>query len=108
MEFHVDFLFKAGAGYDELVSRIQANPRYVLYVFKQDKMDKRTKAAKLKGWVEIRHKQHAGVIKLVKRRGTCTASVKDESQALQLIGALTSWVARNAGDLVSGLDIRIL
>jgi hypothetical protein len=29
MDFEIDFLFKTGAGYDELVALIQGNPRYV-------------------------------------------------------------------------------
>jgi hypothetical protein len=104
----MDFLFKAGKGYEKLVKLIRSNPRYVFSIFREDKADKRTKKAKLRGWVEVRHKQHAGVIKLVKEEGTCFAHIDDESGGLKLIGAWTSWIASRAGDLVSGLDVRFL
>jgi len=42
MEFQLDFLFKAGAGYDELVALIQSNPRYVFVITDRDKIDKRS------------------------------------------------------------------
>ena len=107
MNFHIDFLFRTGAGYDELVTLVQANPRYVFYISKQDRRDKRTKKAKEKGWVEISHKQHDGVIKLSKNRGVCRASVTDESGGLKLIGAWVSWLASNAPHLIAGLDLRM-
>lgn len=107
MRFHIDILFVGGAGYDELVARIEANPRYVFSVARQDHTDKRTRRAHLRGWAEIRHKQHAGSIRLVKNRGVCRAEVDDESGGLKLIGAWTSWLASNAADLIHGLDIRL-
>ena len=108
MDFEIDFLFRTGAGYDELVGLIQANPRYVFYIAKQDKFDKRTKKSKETGWVEIRHKQHEGIIKLSKNLGVCQASVSDQSGGLKLIGAWTSWLASNAKGLLSGLDLRMI
>ena len=42
MEFEIDFLFKAGTGYDDLVRLIGSNPMYVFEITKQDKIDKRT------------------------------------------------------------------
>ena len=108
MDFEIDFLFKNGAGYDDLLALIRANPRYVFEVSKQDKFDKRTKKARDKGWVEIRHKQHIGVIKLSKSDGVCRASVSDQSGGLKLIGAWTSWLASNASQLISGLDLRFV
>jgi hypothetical protein len=104
--FEVDFLFKHGAGYDDLVTLIQSNPKYVFEVVGQDKTDRRTKKAKESGWVEIRHKQHPGAIRLTKNLGVCRASVRDQSGGLKLIGAWTSWLASNASDLMSGLDVR--
>jgi hypothetical protein len=106
MQFQLDFLFKAGAGYDELVALIQSNPRYVFEVTSRDKIDKRTKRSKVEGWVEVSHKQHAGAIRLSKNNGVCRASVTDESGGLKLIGAWTSWLANNASDLIAGLVIR--
>ena len=108
MDFEIEFLFRTGAGYDDLVGLIQANPRYVFEVSKQDKFDKRTKKAKDKGWVELTHKQHSGVIKLSKSLGVCRASVSDQSGGLKLIGAWTSWLASNASHLISGLDLRLV
>lgn len=107
MDFQIDFLFKTGFGYDDLVKKIQENPRYVFHVAKQDKTDKRTRKAKDKGWVDIKHKQHTkGVIRLSKNLGICRASVADDSGGFKLIGAWTSWLASNASDLISGLDVR--
>jgi hypothetical protein len=108
MDFELDFLFKTGAGYDDLVALIQGNPRYVFQVVQQDRIDKRTKKSRDSGWVRIGHKQHAGSIKLTKDHGVCRAVVRDDSGGLKLIGAWTSWVANNASELVSGLDLRIL
>ena len=108
MEFNIEFLFKNGAGYDDLVGLIQGNPRYVFKVSKQDKFDKRTKKAREKGWVELTHRQHRGVIKLSKSSGVCRASVGDQSGGLKLIGSWTSWLASNASHLMSGLDLRLL
>lgn len=108
MDFQIDFMFKAGAGYDELVALIHANPRYVFEIWKQDKIDKRTTKSKEKGWVEIRHKQHSGVIKLSKTFGVCHASVSDQSGGLKLIGAWTSWLGSNAAHLISGIDLRFV
>jgi hypothetical protein len=107
MNFHIDFLFRIGSGYDELVALIQANPRYVFYISKQDKHDKRTKIARERGWAEVSHKQHSGVIKLSKSGGVCRASVTDQSGGLKLIGAWVSWLASNAPHLIAGLDLRI-
>jgi hypothetical protein len=107
MRFHIDILFKNRAGYDELVALIGANPRYVFSIARRDRADKRTRRAHLRGWAEVRHKQHAGIIKLIKDRGVCAAEVDDESGGLKLIGAWTSWLASNASDLIHGLDIRI-
>jgi hypothetical protein len=90
MEFQMDFLFKTGAGYDALVSLIQGNSRYVFFVSKQDKIDKRTKKSKETGWVEICHKQHDGSIKLSKDHGVCRATIDDQSGGMKLIGAWTS------------------
>ncbi|HEY7330962.1 MAG TPA: hypothetical protein VH592_25215 [Gemmataceae bacterium] len=108
MDFQIDFLFKTGAGYDDLVNLIQGNPRYVFEILKQDKIDKRTKKSRESGWVQIGHKQHAGYIKLTKDNGVCRAAVHDDSGGLKLIGAWTSWMASNASHLISGLDLRIL
>jgi hypothetical protein len=107
MDFQIDFLFRTGSGYDELVTLIQANPRYVFYISKQDKIDKRTKKAKERRWVEVSHKQHTGVIKLSKNLGICRASVNDQSGGLKLIGAWISWLASNASHLIAGLDLRM-
>jgi hypothetical protein len=107
MDFEIDFLFRTGTGYDELVALIQANPRYVFYISKQDKIDKRTKKAKERGWVEVSHKQHTGVIKLSKKLGVWRASVNDQSGGLKLIGAWISWLASNASHLLAGLDLRM-
>jgi hypothetical protein len=109
MEFQVDIMFRTGASYDDLVRLIDANPKYVFYVSKQDKIDKRTKKAKEIGWAEIRHKNalHKGVIKLSKSQGVCRALVRDQSGGLKLIGAWTSWLFSNGSDLISGLDLRV-
>jgi hypothetical protein len=107
MNFQMDFLFRTGSGYDELVTLIQANPRYVFYISRKDKRDKRTKKARERGWVEVSHKQHSGVIKVWKHDGVCRASVSDESGGLKLIGAWVSWLASNAPHLIAGLDLRI-
>jgi hypothetical protein len=107
MQFHIDLLFRSGKGYDDLVSRIGENPRYVFGIHKQDQRDKRTRKGRQKGWAEIRHRQHAGVIKLVKDEGVCRACVEDESGGLKLIGAWTSWLASRTSDLIYGIDIRI-
>ncbi|HBP90577.1 MAG TPA: hypothetical protein DD706_23145 [Nitrospiraceae bacterium] len=53
MEFHIDIIFRSGAGYDDLVGLIQANPRYVFGIWKQDKIDKRTMKSKDRGWVVL-------------------------------------------------------
>ncbi|MDR4494431.1 MAG: hypothetical protein AB7P17_15925 [Nitrospirales bacterium] len=106
MDFQVDFIFRSGAGYDDLVALIQANPRYVFGIWKQDKIDKRTTKSRDRGWVEIKHKQHSGVIKLSKRHGVCRASITDTSGGLKLIGPWTSWLGSNAPHLISGLDLR--
>jgi hypothetical protein len=110
MKFEIDFLFKTGAGYDQLLELIQSNPRYVFEIVKQDKIDKRTKKAKETGWVEVRHKQynksHRGIIKISKNLGVCRTSVLDQSGGSKLIGAWTSWLASNASHLISGLDVR--
>ena len=108
MKFEIDFLFKAGTGYDDLVRLIGSNPKYVFEITKQDKIDKRTTRSKELGWVEIKHKQHSGVIKLTKDHGVCCAALRDESGGLKLIGAWTSWLASNASDLLSGLDVRFV
>jgi len=108
MNFQIDFLFKNGAGYDDLLNLIQSNPKFVFEIWKQDKIDKRTTKAKEKGWVEISHKQHGGVIKLSKDLGVCCAFVSDQSGGLKLIGAWTSWLASNASHLISGLDLRFV
>jgi hypothetical protein len=89
-----------------LVDLIQSNPRYVFEITGRDKIDKRTNRSKVKGWVEVSHKQHAGTIRLSKNRGVCRATVTDESGGLKLIGAWTSWLANNASDLIAGLDVR--
>jgi hypothetical protein len=106
MNFDIDVIFRTGASYDHLVALIQGNPRYVFEIWKQDKIDKRTKKAKDTGWVEIRHKQHHGFIKLSKDSGVCRASVSDQSGGLKLIGAWVSWLGSNASDLIAGLDVR--
>ena|SRR5882724_2295899 len=110
MELRIDFLFKTGAGYDELLRLLEGNPKYVFEVVKQDKFDKRTKKAQTSGWVEIGHKQykksHRGVVRLSKADGTCRVSVRDESGGLKLIGAWISWLASNADHLIAGLDVR--
>jgi hypothetical protein len=109
MNFQIDFLFRSGAGYDDLIELIQGNPRYVFTISKQDRIDKRTKKAKEKGWVELSHKQYKeGVIKLFKNQGICRASVTDDSGGLRLIGAWISWLASNASELLAGLDVRIV
>jgi hypothetical protein len=109
MEFEIDIMFRAGASYDDLVSLIEANPKYVFYIAKQDRIDKRTKRAKESGWIEVRHKNalHKGVIRLSKKQGVCRASVRDQSGGLKLIGAWTSWLFSNGSELISGLDLRI-
>ncbi len=106
MDSPIDFLFRAGFGYDDLVELIQSKPRYVFHIWKQEKIDKRTTKSKETGWVELRHRQHAGAIKLSKSFGVCRASISDRSGGLKLIGAWTSWLGSNAADLVSGLDLR--
>jgi hypothetical protein len=108
MEFEIDFLFKKGAGYDDLVGLVHSNPRYVFQVSRKNKVDKRTKKARDKGWVELTHKQHNGVVKLSKSLGVCRASVVDQSGGLKLIGAWTSWLASNASHLISGMDLRFV
>ena len=108
MDFQIDFIFRAGAGYGDLVKLIQGNPRYAFKILKQDRIDKRTKKAKETGWVEIRHKnkRYKGIIKLSNKLGICRASVSDQSGGMQLIGAWISWLASNAGKLIAGLDLR--
>jgi hypothetical protein len=106
MQFQLDFMFKAGAGYDDLVALIQSNSRYVFEVSGQDKIDKRTTRSKMEGWVKISHKQHGGTIKLTKNNGVCQASFTDESGGLKLIGAWTSWLASNASHLIAGVIVR--
>jgi hypothetical protein len=76
-------------------------------VSKQDKIDKRTKKSKETGWVELGHKQHDGVIKRSKDRGVCRAAISDQSGGMKLIGAWTSWLASNASEMISGIDLRI-
>lgn len=109
MEFQMDIMFRSGASYDDLVSLIEANPKYVFYVSKQDKIDKRTKKSKATGWIEVRHKNalHKGTIKLSKSQGVCRAVIQDQSGGLKLIGAWTSWLFSNGSDLISGLDVRV-
>lgn len=53
MNFRIDFILRTGASYDDLVALIQGTPRYVFEIWKQDKIDKRTKKAKDTGWVEV-------------------------------------------------------
>lgn len=106
MHFEIDLIFRSSHGYDDLVARVLSNPRFVFEVWKQDKIDKRTRKSKEKGWVELRHKQHGGFVKLSKESGVCSASVNDESGGLKLIGAWISWLGSNAADLLSGLDVR--
>ncbi len=106
MNFKIDFLFRTGASYDEIVSRMLSNPRYVFQISKQDKIDKRTKKSRDTGWVEIRHKQHKGFIKLSKDAGVCRALVSDKSGGRKLIGAWVSWLSSNASDLIAGMDVR--
>jgi hypothetical protein len=110
MDFEIDFLFRMGKGYDDLVSLIQGNPRFAFEIWKQDKIDKRTKKAKESGWVEIKHKnkRYKGTIKLTKHAGICRAAVTDRSGGMQLIGAWTGWLASNASDLLSELDLRFV
>lgn len=106
MDFQIDFIFRTGSSYDELIALVQSNPRYVFEIWKQDKIDKRTTKAKDTGWVEIRHKQHDGLIKLSKNSGMCRASVSEQSGGLKLIGAWVSWLGSNASHLIAGLDVR--
>lgn len=106
MDFQIDFIFRTGAGYDDLVLLIQSNPRYVFEIWKQDKIGKRTKKAKDTGWAKIRHKQHDGLLKLSKNAGMCRASVRDQSGGLKFVGAWISWLGSNASHLVAGLDLR--
>jgi hypothetical protein len=106
MRFEIDFLFKAGSGYDELVQLIGSNYRYVFEISKQDKIDKRTTKSKETGWTDVTHKRHAGVVKLKKNNGVCTAEIKDDSGGHQLIGSWTSWIASNASHMVSGMNLR--
>jgi hypothetical protein len=108
MDFQIDFIFRTGAGYDNLVALIQGNPRYVFEISKQDSIDKRTKKAKQKGWVEIRHKRHRGLVKLSKSFGVSRASVSDQSDGMKLIGAWIGWLASNASDLIAGVDVRFV
>jgi len=104
-EFKLDFLFREGAGFDKLVALIESNPRYVFKITKREKIDKRKKRSKDEGWVEVTHENYKGKILLSKNNGVCKATVTDTDSSL-LIGAWTSWLARNASGLISGLDIR--
>lgn len=108
MTFHIDLIFKSGSSYDTLVALIEGNPRFIFAIKRQDKIDKRTKKSKETGWVEIKHanKSYKGVVKLTKNGGVCRATVNDQSGGLRLIGAWTSWLASNASDLISGVDVR--
>jgi len=106
--FRVEFLFKAGAGYDELLSLLRSNPRFVFCVHSEDSIDKRTKKSKVKGWARIKHKQHHGEVKLAKDSGRCTGEITDRSPAMKLTGAWVSWLANNASELIYGVDVRFL
>jgi hypothetical protein len=106
MELYMEFLFRGGAGYDELVERIKSNPKFAFTVAAQARVDKRTTKAKLKGWTKLAHKGYQGQVKLVKDQGYCRSEIHDEAGG-KLLGAWTSWIARNASDLVCGMDLRI-
>jgi hypothetical protein len=110
MDFQIDFLFRVGAGYDQLIERmrlVQKSPHSVFTISNEAKVDKRFKKAKEIGWVEISHKRYNGVIKLLKSLGVCRGFVDEQADG-KFIGAWVSWLARNATDLMSGFDIRVM
>lgn len=104
--FHVDYMFRAGKSYDDLLDLIRSNPRYVFFIHAECRRDKRTKKARLKGWAKIHHKKHEGEVKLIKERGRCFTEIDDMSGGHQLLGAWLAWLASNAADLVYGVDVR--
>lgn len=106
--FRMDFLFKAGKGYEDLLDLVRSNPRFVFSVHREDTTDKRRRLARVKGWARLRHDRyrHKGEVKLVKDHGRCFAEITDNSGGLQVVGAWVSWLASNAGDIVHGVDIR--
>jgi hypothetical protein len=108
MNFHIDFLFRIGSGYDELVALIQANPRYVFTSRSRISVISAPKTREKGGGLKSATNRHNGVIKLSKNRGVCRASVTDESGGLKLIGAWVSWLASNAPHLIAGLDLRMV
>jgi hypothetical protein len=105
MPAQIDFLFAQGAGYEDLVERIQSNPRFVFYVKKADRIDKRTRRAKVKGWAKIEHKRYEGAIWLDKSHGRCSAEIEGDETG-EFTGSWVSWIIRNAPDLIYGLDLR--
>jgi hypothetical protein len=105
MQVKMDMLFRSEAGYDQLVERLQSNPKFVFEVAGQDRRDKRTRESKTIGWVKLEHKKMNGAAVLHKRAGVCWCVVNDKAEG-RLLGAWISWLARNATDLLWGLDSR--
>jgi hypothetical protein len=107
MMVKMDLLFRSDAGYDQLVERLQSNPKFVFEVTGQDRRDKRTRKAKTTGWVKLEHKRMTGVVELRKHDGVLDCTVNDTAEG-RLFGAWLSWLGRNATDLLWGCDCRFV
>lgn len=106
MPYQLDFMFSQGAGYDDLLDRLQSNKRFVFFVHLADKIDKRTRKSKNKGWAKIEHKKYGGSIRLVKDSGRCRAEIRDDGTG-EFTGAWMSWLIRNASDLIYGMNLQL-
>lgn len=106
--YRMDFLFKSGNGYEELVDLIRSNPRFVFRVHREDTTDKRRRLARVRGWVVLRHRRYGakGEVKVIKDHGRCFAEITDDTGSLQVVGSWVSWLASNASELVHGVDVR--
>lgn len=93
-----DLFFVFGKGLDDLNELLESNVRFVFKIHRR----KRGKD----GWAVWRHSKHRGDVKLTKQGGTFRGRITDRSEGL-LTGAFLSWIIRNAGDLIHGIDIRM-
>ncbi len=106
MAYQMDFLFARPDGYEELVERVESNPRFVFEVRQEDRIDKRTRKAKHRGWARIQHKKYNRTITLRKAGGGCEAELGGDATP-EFTGAWISWLVRNAGDLIYGINLRL-
>lgn len=93
-----DLFFVYGKGLDDLNALLESNVRFVFKIHRR----KRGKD----GWTVWRHSKHRGDVKLMKKEGTFRGRITDRAEGL-LTGAFLSWIVRNAGGLIHGIDIRM-